>query len=153
MPQFRRVERERLNTCHPSIIRVVTRALELFCPASGGRLFVVDGWRGERKQNACYADGTSGVQWPDSPHNKIASHTLPGDGAALIPYSLAVDLCESDQAGSVLVWDTEWDYLAIRMFQAARECDVELHPWPIVFVRHGRETKDLPHFQLADSNG
>ena len=65
MPVFGKTSRERLNTCHPDLIKICNFVIEyldfsVFC-----------GFRNKAAQQEAFEDGLSQVQWPNSKHNKI----------------------------------------------------------------------------------
>ena len=77
MPRFSPRSLERLNTCDPRLIELLTSVVVDFdCTILGGH-------RGESEQNRLYDEAKSKVRWPDSKHN--ASPSLAVDVA---PYPI-----------------------------------------------------------------
>ena len=70
--------RRRIQTCHPSMQAVASRAIEI-TPVD---FTIIHGWRGEDEQNLLFRSGASQKRWPESTHN-WKEHDL--------PMSLAVD--------------------------------------------------------------
>lgn len=64
MPKFSKVSRQRLNSCHPDIIRVCEELIKQY------DFSVLEGYRGEKEQNKAFDKGTSCVRYPNSAHNK-----------------------------------------------------------------------------------
>ncbi|MBR3898800.1 MAG: hypothetical protein IKJ44_00830 [Elusimicrobiaceae bacterium] len=67
MPNFSKISRERLNTCHPDIVRVCEELIKQY------DFSVLQGYRGEKEQNKAFERGNSNVRWPRSAHNKTPS--------------------------------------------------------------------------------
>ena len=67
MPKFSKVSRERLNSCHPDIVRVCEELIKQY------DFSVLEGFRGEKEQNKAFDKGTSNVRYPNSAHNKTPS--------------------------------------------------------------------------------
>lgn len=62
---------DRLNTCHPDLVLLMTTALESpDCPSD---ISVLEGFRDEERQNEMKAEGKSQLSWPNSYHNKTPS--------------------------------------------------------------------------------
>lgn len=71
--EFGKTSLERLKTCHPDLQRVFLEVVKDFdCT-------VIEGFRGEKEQNAAFAKGASKLKFPHGSHNKFPS--------------LAVDVC------------------------------------------------------------
>lgn len=62
--------KERLDTCHPDLIELVTRVDKVF------PLMVLEGHRGKEKQNQYFKEGKSKLQWPDGEHNGTPSRAV-----------------------------------------------------------------------------
>lgn len=72
-----KVSKERLDTCHQPLIRLIN------CVSEGINLgdlaplvtdiTVLCGFRGQKEQDIAFANGTSKKRWPDSKHNVIPS--------------------------------------------------------------------------------
>lgn len=77
MNKFSKTSAARLATCHPDLIKVFTRVLEL-CDCS-----ILCGHRTEEEQNAAFAEGKSQIQYPNGKHN-----TLPSRAVDAAPYPI-----------------------------------------------------------------
>jgi hypothetical protein len=58
---------ERLNTCHPDLIKLFNEVIK------GMDCSIICGYRGEKEQNLAYESGYSQLKYPDSKHNKQPS--------------------------------------------------------------------------------
>jgi len=70
----------KLDTCHSDIQLIANTVLEIHDCS------VLEGHRGEQKQNEYYSNGTSQVKFPDGTHN-----TLPSMGIDIAPYKKGDD--------------------------------------------------------------
>ncbi|AAW86512.1 L-alanyl-D-glutamate peptidase [Aliivibrio fischeri ES114] len=77
MNKFSKTSAARLATCHPDLIKVFTRVLEL-CDCS-----ILCGHRTEEEQNTAFAEGKSQVKYPNGKHN-----TLPSRAVDVAPYPI-----------------------------------------------------------------
>jgi len=84
---------DRLNTCHPDLVLLMTEALA--DPACPSDMTVLCGYRGEADQNAAFDSGASQLRYPRSKHNKT-------------PHSLAVDV--APYVGGSVSWDWQYYY-------------------------------------------
>lgn len=114
MYQFGKSSRDKLSTCHPDLVDVAERALEL----SPYDFTIVHGWRGEDVQNALYASRASQKQWPDSKHNAT------DDAGA--PESEAIDF--APWVNGSIPWDDTHIFAIIAgcFHAAAKECDAKI---------------------------
>ena len=132
--------RARLETCHPALRAVMTRALEI----SPFDLTIVCGWRGEAEQNKAYAEKKSKLRWPQSKHNFMK------DGQ---PHSLAVDV--APWVGGTIPWDDRvlFSVMAGVVFAAAKERGVNIRwggNWSPMWAPALNKFPDMPHFELMD---
>ena len=67
MPNFGKRSLERLETCDPKIQWVMHEAIKHY------DFSVLEGHRGEDKQQECFETGASKVKFPNSKHNKYPS--------------------------------------------------------------------------------
>jgi len=67
MAQFSRHSKQELRTCHPDLRAVLNRGIRVY------NFRVVEGHRGQRRQNRLYRQGKSQLQWPQSKHNENPS--------------------------------------------------------------------------------
>ena len=133
--------RERLETCHPALRAVMTRALEI----SPFDITIVCGWRGEADQNKAYAEGKSKARWGQSKHKHMQ------DGK---PLSLAVDV--APWVNGSIPWDdkTSFSVLAGVVFAAAIERGVVIRwggNWSPSWSPSLNKFPDMPHFELMDA--
>jgi peptidoglycan L-alanyl-D-glutamate endopeptidase CwlK len=133
--------RERLETCHPALRAVMTRALEI----SPFDITIVCGWRGEADQNKAYSEGKSKARWGQSKHNHMK------DGK---PLSLAVDA--APWVNGTIPWDDRVSFavLAGVVFAAAIERGVVIRwggNWSPSWSPSLNKFPDMPHFELMDA--
>lgn len=87
MPNFSKRSISKLDTCHPDLIQLMVEVVRTI------DITVLEGHRGEERQNALKAEGKSQLSWPRSKHNQSPS--------------LAVDIAPYIE-GSGISWD--WDH-------------------------------------------
>lgn len=129
-----------LEGVHPSLVKVVKRALEL----SKTDFTVLEGVRSQERQNELWAQGRTNpgpvVTWVQT----AGAHGVHEDG-----FGHAVDL-----APYPIDWNdlARFDQVAQAMFAAADELGVKLR-WGADWNRNGkareRGESDSPHFELA----
>ena len=114
------LSRQRLATCHPDLVRIVTIASARF------PFEVLCGHRNEADQEAACAAGRSHEHWPNSRHNSD-----PAEAVDLAP--LPID------------WENtaRFTALAVVMKQSAEDLGLE-----IVWGGEWVTFKDLPHYEL-----
>lgn len=129
-----------LATCHPELVKVMTRALAL----SKQDFSVICGYRGKEDQEKAFAAGNTKVHYPNSAHNQTGN-----DGK---PRSCAVDVIPYPFTN----WNdpamlTGWKTIADSVFAASKELGIPMR-WGGDFNRDGDKTKsdawDKPHFEL-----
>ena len=123
---------ERLNSCDPDLILLFTQALA--DPACPSDMTVLEGHRGEARQNEMYAAGKSQLRWPRSRHNSFPS--------------MAVDA--APYVGGAISWD--WKHyhpLAdhIKATWARLKAEGKVHG-ELEWGGDWRRFKDGPHWQL-----
>jgi len=69
--RFSRRSTERLQTCDPDLILLMNEALA--DPACPSDMTILEGHRGEARQNQMVAEGKSQLRWPKSRHNSFPS--------------------------------------------------------------------------------
>lgn len=131
---------QRLETCHPAIRAVMSRAIEL----TPFDFTIVAGWRGETEQNEAYENGRSKLRWPQSKHNVTV------DGQ---PMSRAVDI--APWIDGRINWSDRalFAVLAGVVFAAAAERNVAIRwggNWSPKWAPAENRFPDLPHFELLD---
>lgn len=130
MPSFSKTSAARLHTCHVDLQSVCNEAIKRI------DFSVLEGHRGEEKQNEAFAKGFSKLRWPHGKHNGVPSR--------------AVDL-----APVPLDWNNvaAFHELARIVLEVAAELGIPLR-WGGDWNRNGKtndETfRDLPHFELVD---
>lgn len=140
MFRFSRKSKERLDSCHPALQKVVEEALKV----SPVDFAVVCGHRSKVAQMVAHQEGRSKVAWPDSKHNRDPSW--------------AVDLGPwRDSLG--IPWGDEGPFylLAGVVLSCAKRLEVpmrwggawtgELNIWS------GQKFNDLGHFELIEPEG
>jgi peptidoglycan L-alanyl-D-glutamate endopeptidase CwlK len=120
MPKFSVISKERLDTCHPDLIRLMNEVIK------HTDISILCGHRGEEEQNKAFNDGKSKVRFPFSKHNKTPS--------------LAVDI-----APYPIDWNDiqRFKDLAEIVKDAADKLDISVE-WGGDWVKF----KDYPHWQL-----
>lgn len=135
MPTFGRRSELRLRTCDQRLQRVMRRAIRAV------DFTVVDGHRGEDRQERYFAEGKSTKRWPDSNHNTFPSR--------------AIDVAPWVDGG--IPWDDlrYWYVLCGAIMMAAADEGVELR-WGGDWDRGDdfndeatRPFNDLGHYELA----
>lgn len=67
MPSFSKISKERLETCHPDLQKLMNEVIKHYdCT-------ILCGHRGEKEQNTAYTNGFSKLKFPKSKHNKLPS--------------------------------------------------------------------------------
>ena len=132
--------RERLDGVHPTLVRIVERAIQI----SPQDFMVLEGVRTPERQRELYAQGRTKpgkqVTW-----TLTSNHFRKSDG-----YGHAVDICPFP-----IDWNTpsKFDAMAKAMFDAAKELGVAIR-WGADWDRDGkpreRGESDSPHFELVD---
>lgn len=121
MANFGKRSLEQLKTCHPDLQKILIEAIKDF------DFTILEGHRGEERQDELYKEGYSQVIWPASKHN-----STPSMAADIAPYPI------------------EWDNID-RFKELARhikKCALKYN----LAVRWGGDWlkfKDYPHFELA----
>jgi peptidoglycan L-alanyl-D-glutamate endopeptidase CwlK len=135
--------KKRLNQCHPDLIKIANTVLSIHdCT-------VIEGHRGEKRQNEYYKNGTSKVKFPNGKHNKKPSMAID-----LAPYKYGMDYYDMENvlyfAGIVMA--------VAEMLHARGDTEHELRwggTWstradhPFVFDNPKRSFFDGIHFELV----
>ena len=79
MYKYGRASQSKLDTCHPQLVGLANRALQL----SPYDITIVHGWRGRDVQNALFDSAASQKRFPHSMHNNVDAQSK--------PCSLAID--------------------------------------------------------------
>ena len=126
---------QRLNTCHPDLVVLMTQAIaDPECPSD---MSVLCGYRGEEEQNAAYESGASKLRYPQSKHNKT-------------PHSLAVDV--APYIGGIS-WDWQYyyplaDHIKEVWLRLKEDCQLS-GEYDLEWGGDWTSFKDGPHWQLA----
>lgn len=80
MPKFSRKSKEKLESCHPDIQRVMRKAIK------GHDFTIIYGRRNEADQNEAFEKGYSKKRWPDSAHNALGP--MPSRGIDIAPWPI-----------------------------------------------------------------
>lgn len=130
--------RERLAGVHPTLVRIVERAIQI----SPQDFMVLEGVRTPERQKELYAQGRT-KPGPKVTWTLTSNHFRKADG-----YGHAVDLCPFP-----VDWNTssKFDAIAKAMFAAAEELEVRIR-WGKDWNQNGRPGEkgeaDSPHFEL-----
>lgn len=123
---------ERLNSCDPDLFLLMCEALA--DPACPSDMTVLEGHRGEARQNEMHAAGRSQLRWPRSRHN-----TMPSMAVDVAPY-----------VGGAVSWDWEhYHPLAdhIKATWARLKAEGKVHG-ELEWGGDWRRFRDGPHWQL-----
>ena len=135
MPEFGERSRERLNSCHPDIARVMNMAIQ-----NGPDFSVICGVRSKAAQELAFDAGMTKVHWPDSKHNIEHPQTV----------SMAIDI-----APYPIDWD-DWNrfrVLAGYIMGVADTMGVRFRwggDWNRNYDEGDEKFRDLPHFELIE---
>lgn len=130
MPSFGSSSREKLETCHDSLVAVCELVIETY------DFTVLEGHRSGKRQNELFRQGKSKLKAGQSKHNNLPS--------------LAVDITP---------YPIDWEnvkrfyLLSGMMFQAAADLGVRIRwggDWDGDWVHTDQSFHDLPHFELRD---
>ena len=129
MGAFGASSRNRLNTCHMDIVKVLEQAIK-----NGPDFSVICGHRNQVDQRKAFDEGLSQVKYPNSKHN-----AMPANAVDIVPYPVDWDdlnrfrvlagyiLGTADAMGIKLRWGGDWD----RDYDESNE-----------------KFRDMPHFGL-----
>jgi hypothetical protein len=122
MPKFSKTSADRLATCDPKLQEIMNEVVKMY------DISVLCGHRGEEAQNNAYKEGASGVQYPDSNHNKVPSR--------------AVDICP---------YPVDWDNINSFHYMAGIVHAVATqHGYKVRWGGGFTSMFDGPHFELVD---
>ena len=136
MPAFSKTSRERLETCHPDLVRLFERVIQTWdCT-------ILCGHRGREEQERLFRENKTKARWGQSLHNSLPSHAvdvwpypiawLDGDRARVFAgYVLGV----AQEMGIPLRWGGDW-YHELRVVPSEK--------------RRRHTFDDLPHFELTE---
>ena len=133
MPQFSKISKQRLESCHKDLQRLFNQVVKHFDCS------ILEGYRTAKKQNQLYDEGKSKLLYPASKHNQVPSRAVD-----VIPYPFKVEDWEdierfryfasyvrgvADTLGIKIRWGGDWN----------RNWDFEDNVW-----------NDMPHYELVD---
>jgi len=131
MPKFSQRSRDRLDTCHPVLRRLMLLAIET------SDFTVLCGHRGRIEQESAFAGGQSKVNWPKSRHN--------------ISPSMAVDI-----APYPIDWHDEARFIAlsreVKRAWAAMTQDSK-SGYDLMWGGDWSTFRDMPHWELRSNRG
>lgn len=134
MPYFSIQSMQRLDTCHPDLIRLMNEVIKHL------DIVIVGGHRDKDMQNYYYSIGRSKVQYPDSKHNHYPSFAID-----VAPYS-------PKHPGGIDWQDTaSFYYMAGFIKGAAKLLEIGIRwggDWDRDNDLHDQKFNDLPHFEL-----
>ena len=126
MPKYGRTSRNRLKTMHPDLQEVYNEAIKIF------DIKILEGHRGEEKQNEYFSKGKSQVMFPNGKHNKFPS-----------------------EAGDAVPYPVDWEdrerfyFQAGLLFGIAHMKGIELR-WGGDWKRNFKFNKDVPEDKRFD---
>jgi peptidoglycan L-alanyl-D-glutamate endopeptidase CwlK len=110
MPKFSERSLERLNTCHPDLVKVMKAAIEKV------DFTVLCGHRGKIEQDIAFREGNSKLKFPQSKHNKtpslavdIAPYPIDWNDIQRFKDLAVVILDIAREEGVKLRWGGDWD--------------------------------------------
>lgn len=127
--------KKQLETCHPDIQKLINEVLKVM------DIVVVEGHRGQIKQEEAFRTGRSKVQWPNSKHNSSPS--------------MAVDIAPYISAEGGIPWEkTKYFYFMAGVVKAqAEKLGIKLR-WGGDFNQDMNFSNDsfldMPHFELVE---
>lgn len=120
MPHFSQRSLGRLETCHPDLQRLMHNVIKVY------DITIIEGYRGEQRQNKAHREGKSQLRYPDSKHNQKPS--------------LAVDIAP---------WPLDWNDLdAFNEMGWFVKGVAHAMCIPIAWGGDWKSFKDYPHFEL-----
>jgi len=126
MPQFSQRSRDRLNTCHPLLQRLMGSVIEVM------DISVLCGHRTEAEQNDAYRKGFSKLQFPKSKHN-----SMPSMAVDIAPYPIDWDDFERFETVASVV-KTHWNLIPHE----------ERRGWELQWGGDWSRFRDMPHWEL-----
>ena len=134
MPAFGERSLKALGTCHPKLQLVFFEVVKEYDCS------VLEGHRGEARQELLFSEGKTTLHYPHSRHNKS-----PSIAADVVPYPVG--------------WGTDWEdaytkemiYFAGFVLGYARKFDTELRwggDWDRDWELRDNRFNDYPHFEL-----
>lgn len=137
MPVFSKRSKQHLATVHADLRRVFEHVV------LGFDCTVLEGWRGQARQDELFDTGLSRVKWPNSRHNDPLAHVSPGIGR----------VCAVDVAPWPIQWHNKhrFYYFAGYVMACAHALGVQLRwggDWDSDHDFKDQSFYDLAHFEL-----
>jgi peptidoglycan LD-endopeptidase CwlK len=136
MGTFSEISRERLDSCHPDLIKLFEKVVEAFDCS------ILEGHRGKEEQVKAFANGTSKTMWPLSKHN-----STPSDAVDAGPYPIVWPRKDSVDFHKELA---RWYYFAGFVIGIAEELGIKIRwggDWDSDREIRDQNFDDLPHFE------
>ena len=137
MPEYGKISKEKLNTCHPLLQELFTEVIMVFDCS------ILEGHRDKARQDQLFEWGRSRCRWPDSMHNKMPS--------------MAVDVAPYYAEKPHIRWEKKylfrWYYFAGIVIEIAREKKIPIRwggDWDMDTYVRNQKFNDLPHFELIN---
>jgi len=110
MPQFSARSLTELSTCHADLQELFSLVVQTFdCT-------IIEGWRGEERQNELFRTGQSEVRWPDGRHNERPSRAVDAAPCPInwndrrrFDYFAGYVKGTADRMGIPIRWGGDWD--------------------------------------------
>lgn len=110
MPKYGTRSAERLSTCHKGIQRLFNRVVEDFDCS------VLEGHRGEARQNQLFNEGKSKLEYPHGKHNRkpseaidVAPYPIDWDDLNRFYYFAGYVKALANEMGLKIRWGGDWD--------------------------------------------
>lgn len=135
MPSFGRRSKEKLDTLDPRLQKILNEAIKHF------DFTILEGHRGQERQDELYATGKSQLKWPNSKHNSNPS--------------IAVDIAPWFPTQPHVQWDNwdMWFHFAGFIMGVASTLGYKLRwggNWDGDMDFKDSSFIDAPHFELVD---
>lgn len=141
MPRFGRSSKQKLDTLHPDLQRVLNRVIEWY------DFTILEGHRGKEAQNKAFETGRSKIKWPDGKHN-----TSPSEAVDIAPWPVdwasRRDLTPGERQKII----GRFYVLAGAVLQAGYQMGIKLRwggDWDGDLDMTDQKFDDLPHFELV----
>lgn len=117
MPNFSQKSTDRLNTCSYDFVVIFNEVVKYYDCS------ILEGHRGEQRQNSLFSDKATQVKWPDGKHN-----SYPSKAVDVVPYPIPENWGEdhwkdrvhfynlaaivkfvAKQKGITIIWGGDWN--------------------------------------------
>ena len=130
MPRFGKKSSKQLETCHANLRKLFVEVIKTVDCS------VLEGHRGEERQNALYKEGKTKVKYPNGRHNEFLSRAVD-----VVPYPIDWDDRERFHLFAGFVLGT------------AKQMEIPLRwggDWNINWFVDDNKFDDFPHFELRE---